>query len=46
MFLSLNGYRLEPDEIEGVHLVTGVAAGEIAEDMFADWIADFTIRNP
>ena len=45
VFLDLNGYRFQPDEAEAATIVIALAADEIDEDIFARWIADFTIRR-
>ena len=38
MFLALNGYRLVASQADATLAVLGVAAGEISEDEFAQWI--------
>ncbi len=37
-FLFANGYRFEPDEIETVTTIEGLAAGRVDELMLASWI--------
>ena len=38
-FLFRNGYRFEPDEIETVSVMEGVAGGTVTEEILAGWIA-------
>ncbi len=45
VFLDVNGYAFRPDEAEAVKIVLALAASEIDEAVFADWISDFTIRK-
>ncbi len=45
VFLEINGYAFQPDEAEAVNFVLALAAGDIEERVFADWIADFTTRK-
>jgi death-on-curing protein len=37
-FLFLNGWELEPSEPDEVHVMCGVAAGEMDEAAFASWL--------
>ena len=37
-FLFLNGQRLDPDQLETVTTMEGVAAGSVDEVMLADWV--------
>ena len=37
-FLFRNGYRFNPDEIETVTMMEGVAAGNVTEDLLSEWI--------
>ena len=39
VFLGLNGFRLTAPEAEATAMVVELAAGDAAEDEFADWIA-------
>jgi death-on-curing protein len=45
VFLDVNGYAFRPNEAEAVKIVLALAAREIDEAVFADWISDFTIRK-
>ena len=45
VFLDVNGYAFRPDEAEAVRVVVALAVGEVAESLFAEWIADFTTRK-
>lgn len=37
-FLFQNGYRFVPEEAETVHVIEGVAAGEVSEAELTQWI--------
>lgn len=37
-FLRLNGYRLSSGRMDEIQTMLAVAAGELSEDVFADWI--------
>lgn len=37
-FLFLNGFRFDPDQVETVTMVEGLAAGAVEEATVADWI--------
>jgi death-on-curing protein len=45
VFLGLNGVELEFDEAMIVTMVYGLAAGEIKEDQFADWLRAAAINR-
>ena len=38
LFLALNGYRLNATQVDATRTMLGVAAGELSEPDFADWI--------
>lgn len=38
-FLRLNGLGFRPEPVEGVRMMEGLAAGEVTEAAFADWLA-------
>ncbi len=38
VFLGLNGVAFDPPEEEAVVMVEGLAAGEVTQELFADWI--------
>jgi death on curing protein len=40
LFLYLNGYELTADDVECVTVMLGVAAGDIKEPDFAQWLRD------
>ncbi len=45
-FLFQNGFRLDPPEAETVHVIEGVAAGEVSVDDLAAWLeAQSTARR-
>ncbi len=37
VFLGLNGVAFDPPEEEAVVMVEGLAAGEVTQELFADW---------
>ncbi len=37
-FLRLNGYGFRPDPVEGVQMMEGLAASEVSEREFAQWL--------
>lgn len=39
VFLALNGRRFDPDEVDEVRAVLSLAAGNLDEPAFADWVA-------
>jgi death on curing protein len=43
LFLALNGKRLTASQADATLAVFGLAAGEIGEEAFADWIRKHTI---
>lgn len=45
VFLGLNGWRLTATQAEATLAVFGLAAGDIDEEMFADWIRNHTVRR-
>ncbi len=42
MFLGLNGHEIVAQEEEVVHVVRGLAAGDISEEALANWIRERT----
>lgn len=38
MFLFLNGWRFEPDQVDEVQAILAFAAGDMEEDELADWL--------
>lgn len=40
MFLALNGYRLVATQLDATLTMLGVAAGDIAEAAFAEWLRE------
>ena len=38
-FLRLNGFSFRPDPIEGVRIIENLAAGEVTETDFANWLS-------
>ena len=45
VFLALNGYRFEPDEVETVHMILAVADGSADETVLAKWFADNSTKR-
>jgi death on curing protein len=45
MFLYLNGYRLQTTQADATLHVLGLAAGDIKEQEFADWIRQHAVRR-
>lgn len=43
-FLDLNGYALEADEADVVRVMNAVAAGEMGEAAFAEWVRAHTVE--
>lgn len=46
LFLELNGYRFGASEEDAVHAVLGVAAGEMDEAVYTEWLRGVTARTP
>ena len=40
LFLGINGWKLTASAVEATQIIFGVAAGELEEDAFAQWIRD------
>jgi death-on-curing protein len=40
LFLTINGWRLASSSVEATQIMLGVAAGEMEEEAFAQWIRD------
>lgn len=38
MFLGLNGFRLQVDQIDAIRTILGVASGEVGEAVLSTWI--------
>lgn len=45
VFLDLNGYDFQPEETEIVHVIRGLAAGELGEADLAVWLSDNSLRK-
>jgi len=46
LFLNLNGYQLTADDASSVLTMLAVAAGDMTELEFADWIRAHVIKKP
>ncbi len=44
-FLFSNGWLFEPSQVDQVRMMVALATGSIDGGVFADWIADSTIRK-
>jgi death-on-curing protein len=40
LFLGINGWKLAASPVETIQIMLGVAAGELEEDAFAQWLRD------
>lgn len=45
LFLYLNGFRLQATQAEATLTVLGVAAGDISEEAFADWLRQHCVQR-
>lgn len=45
LFLFLNGYRLSATQVDATLTVMAVAAGEIDESSFAEWIRRYSVKR-
>jgi len=45
LFLSLNGFRLEVDQIESVQIIRRLAENQIGEKALAEWIRRHLVRE-
>jgi death on curing protein len=45
LFLAINGYRLAADQMEAIQVMLNLAAGELTEKSFADWVREHAARN-
>ena len=45
LFLALNGWRLQCTQAEATFTMLAVAAGDLPEDAFADWLRAHTARR-
>lgn len=43
-FLRLNGYAFRPDPAQGLEMVEGLAAGDVSEIAFANWLSNGMTR--
>ena len=43
LFLYLNGYRLTASQVEATLTMLALAAGELGESAFADWLRQHTV---
>jgi death-on-curing protein len=45
LFLHLNGYRLTATQADTTTTMLGVAAGDVTEEAFAQWLRDHAIKR-
>jgi death-on-curing protein len=45
LFLHLNGYRLQATQADTTTVMLGVAAGDVTEEAFAQWLRDHAIKR-
>ena len=45
LFLALNGFRLTSTQVEATLTVLALAAGDIGEDEFAQWLRDHSVSR-
>ena len=45
LFLRLNGYQLAADDADCVLTMLAVAAGDLSEDAFADWLRQHSVSR-
>lgn len=38
LFLGLNGFRLQVDQVEAIQITLGVASSQVTEEQLADWV--------
>ncbi len=45
LFLHLNGYRLQATQADTTTVMLGVAAGDVTEEAFAQWLRDHAVKR-
>jgi death-on-curing protein len=45
LFLAINGYRLVADQMDAIQTMLSLAAGQLTEKTFADWVREHAVRN-
>jgi death-on-curing protein len=45
LFLAINGYRLIVDQMEAIQTMVSLAADQLTEDSFAEWVRQHAARN-
>ena len=45
MFLTINGYRLQADQVDAIQTMLAVASGQLNEEGLAAWIARNVVRE-
>lgn len=45
LFLALNGKPLRADPVDAIHIILGLAAGDISEQQLAHWVAIHIARS-
>jgi death-on-curing protein len=44
LFLGINGWKLAASPVETIQIMLGVAAGELEEDAFVQWLRDHVLE--
>jgi len=45
LFLAINGYELVADQMDAIKTMLSLAAGQLTERSFADWVRGHTVRS-
>lgn len=45
LFLAINGYRLLADQMDAIQTVLSLAAGQLTEDAFAEWVREHAVPD-
>ena len=45
LFLAINGWKLAANAVEATQIMFGVAADDLEEDAFAQWIRDHLVER-
>jgi len=45
LFLAINGFRLMAEPVDAIQTILRLAAGQLTEELFADWIRAHSMSN-
>lgn len=45
LFLAINGYRLLADQMDAIQTMLSLAAGQLTEDSFAEWVREHAVPD-